>query len=88
MIKKWVVYMLIVAFAGGTQLFAEPQLVSQAANLGLAQSRSWSPNTLATYLAFQYSNFNYAAAISIDLLVVALVCAGVLVFRSRLFKAD
>ena len=86
MIKKWVVYMLIVAFAGGTQLFAEPQLVS-VANLGLV-SPVWSPNTLATYLAFQYNNFNWAAAISIDLLVVALVCAGVLVFRTRLFKAD
>ena len=86
MIKKWVVYMLIVAFAGGTQLFAEPQLVS-VANLGLV-SPVWSPNTLATYLAFQYNNFNWAAAISIDLLVVAFVCAGVLVFRTRLFKAD
>ncbi len=86
MIKKWVIYMLIVAFAGGTQLFAEPQLVS-VANLGLV-SPVWSPNTLATYLAFQYNNFNWAAAISIDLLVVALVCAGVLVFRTRLFKAD
>jgi multiple sugar transport system permease protein len=84
MIKKWIVYMLIVAFAGGTQLFAEPQLV---ANLGLV-SPVWSPNTLATYLAFQYNNFNWAAAISIDLLVVAFVCAGVLVFRTRLFKAD
>ena len=86
MIKKWVVYMLIVALAGGTQLFAEPQLVS-VANLGLV-SPVWSPNTLATYLAFQYNNFNWAAAISIDLLIVALVCAGILVFRTRLFKAD
>jgi len=86
MIKKWVFYMLIVALAGGTQLFAEPQLVS-VANLGLV-SPVWSPNTLATYLAFQYNNFNWAAAISIDLLIVALVGAGILVFRTRLFKAD
>jgi multiple sugar transport system permease protein len=86
LIKKWVVYMLIVAFAGGTQLFTEPQLVSQA-NLGLVDP-VWSPNTLATYLAFQYNNFNWAAAISIDLLAVALVCSGLLVFRTGLFKAD
>jgi len=86
MIKKWIVYMLIVAFAGGTQLFTEPQLVSQA-NLGLVDP-VWSPNTLATYLAFQYNNFNWAAAISIDLLVAAIVCAGLLVFRTGLFKAD
>jgi multiple sugar transport system permease protein len=86
LIKKWIVYMLIVAFAGGTQLFAEPQLISQASQRLV--NPLWSPNTLATYLAFQYDNFNYAAAIAIDLLVVALVCAGLLVFRTGLFKAD
>jgi multiple sugar transport system permease protein len=86
LIKKWVVYMLIVAFAGGTQLFAEPQLISQASQRLV--DPLWSPNTLATYLAFQYDNFNYAAAIAIDLLVVAVVCAGLLVFRTGLFKAD
>jgi len=86
MIKKWVVYMLIVAFAGGTQLFAEPQLVSQVSQRLV--DPLWSPNTLATYLAFQYDNFNYAAAIAIDLLVAAIVCAGLLVFRTGLFQAD
>jgi multiple sugar transport system permease protein len=86
LIKKWIVYMLIVAFAGGTQLFAEPQLISQASQRLV--DPLWSPNTLATYLAFQYDNFNYAAAIAIDLLVVAVVCAGLLVSRTGLFKAD
>ncbi len=86
MIKKWIVYMLIVAFAGGTQLFTEPQLISQVSQRLV--DPLWSPNTLATYLAFQYDNFNYAAAIAIDLLVVAVVCAGLLVFRTGLFKAD
>jgi multiple sugar transport system permease protein len=86
MIKKWLVYMLIVAFAGGTQLFAEPQLISQASQKLV--DPLWSPNTLATYLAFQYDNFNYAAAIAIDLLVAAIACAGLLVFRAGLFRAD
>ena len=87
LIKKWVVYMLIVSFAGGTQLFAEPALFSQATG-GILVSNSWSPNQLATWLAFYSDNFNYAAAISIDLLVIALLCAGLLVFRTRLFKED
>ena len=86
MIKKWVVYMLIVAFAGGTQLFAEPQLISEAT--GKLVDPLWSPNTLATYFAFQYDNFNYAAAIAVDLLVAALGCAGVLVARTGLFRVD
>ena len=87
LIKKWVVYMLIVSFAGGTQLFAEPELFSQATH-GILVGDAWSPNQLATSLAFLTDNFNYAAAISIDLLVIALVCAGLLVFRTRLLRAD
>jgi multiple sugar transport system permease protein len=87
LIKKWVMYMLIVSFAGGTQLFAEPELFSQATH-GILVSNAWSPNQLATSLAFLSDNFNYAAAISIDLLVIALVCAGLLVFRTRLLRED
>lgn len=87
LIKKWVVYMLIVSFAGGTQLFAEPELFSQATH-GILVGDAWSPNQLATSLAFLTDNFNYAAAISVDLLVIALVCAGLLVFRTHLFKED
>jgi len=87
LIKKWVVYMLIVSFAGGTQLFAEPELFSQATH-GILVGDAWSPNQLATSLAFLSGNFNYAAAISVDLLVIALVCAGLLVFRTRLFRED
>lgn len=87
LIKKWVVYMLIVSFAGGIQLFAEPELFSQATH-GILVGNAWSPNELATSLAFLSGNFNYAAAISIDLLAIALICAGLLVFRTNLLRAD
>ncbi len=87
LIKKWVAYMLIVSFAGGTQLFAEPELFSQATH-GILVSDAWSPNQFATSLAFLSDNFNYAAAISVDLLGIALICAGLLVFRTRLLKED
>ncbi len=86
LIKKWVVYMCILAFAGGTQLFVEPQLVGEA-SLG-AVSTTWSPNQLAYYMAFQNDNFSYAAAISVDLLVIGLICAALLVFRSKLFEIE
>jgi multiple sugar transport system permease protein len=86
LIKKWVVYMLILAFATGTQLFVEPQLVSEA-SLGQI-SPSWSPNELAYVLACQNDNFNEAAAISVDLLVLGLLCAVVLVFRTKLFEVE
>jgi len=86
LIKKWVVYMLILAFAAGTQLFVEPQLVGEA-SLGLV-STTWSPNQLAYYYATQNANFNYAAAVSVDLLLVGLMAAALLVFRSKLFEIE
>jgi multiple sugar transport system permease protein len=86
LIKKWVVYMLILAFAAGTQLFVEPQLVGEA-SLGIV-SVTWSPNQLAYYYATQNANFNYAAAVSVDLLFVGLIAAAILVFRSKMFEIE
>ena len=67
--------MLILSLAAGTQLFVEPQLVSQA-SFGVV-SNDYSVNQLAYQYAFTQNNFNGAAAISIDLLIVALACAGI-----------
>jgi multiple sugar transport system permease protein len=86
MIRKWIVYMAILAFAAGTQLFVEPQLL-QTASLGRVNP-TWSPNQLAYVYAFQRGDFNGAAAASIFLLALGLICAGILVTRSGLFKAD
>ena len=86
MLRKWIVYMVILAFAAGAQLFVEPQLVSEASQ-GVA-GRDYSPNQLAYDFAFQNNNVNYAAAVSVELLVACLVVAGVFVARSRFFDAD
>jgi multiple sugar transport system permease protein len=86
LIRKWIVYMAILAFASGTQLFVEPQLL-QTASLGRV-TPTWSPNQLAYVYAFQRGDFNGAAAASIFLLALGLICAGILVTRSGLFKAD
>jgi multiple sugar transport system permease protein len=86
MIRKWIVYQSILAFAAGTQLFVEPQLL-QTASLGRV-SPTWAPNQLAYVYAFQHGDFNGAAAISIFLLALGLIVAAVLVTRSGLFKVD
>ena len=86
MLRKWIVYMAILAFATGAQLFVEPQLVSEA-SLGVA-GRDYSPNQLAYDFAFQNNNVNGAAAISVELLVLCLVVAAVFVTRSRFFDAN
>ena len=86
MLRKWIVYMVILAFAAGTQLFVEPQVISEA-TVGVA-GRDYSLNQLSYDFAFQNNNVNYAAAISVELLVVSLVVAAVFVTRSRFFDAD
>jgi multiple sugar transport system permease protein len=86
MIRKWIVYMVILAFAGGTQLFVEPQLIS-AASLGVA-GRDYSLTQLSYDFAFQNNNVNYASAISVELLLVSLVVAALFVTRSRFFDAS
>jgi multiple sugar transport system permease protein len=86
LLRKWIVYMVILAFAGGTQLFVEPQLLSQA-SVGVA-GRDYSLNQLAYDFAFQNNNVNTAAAISVELLLVGLVAAGLFIARSGFFDAD
>ncbi|GAB7186677.1 ABC-type sugar transport system permease component [Kitasatospora sp. Ki12] len=86
MLRKWIVYMVILAFAGGAQLFVEPQLLSLA-SVGVA-GRDYSLNQLTYDFAFQLNNVNGAAAVSMELLVVSVSVAGVFVARSRFFDAD
>ncbi|WP_030244632.1 carbohydrate ABC transporter permease [Streptomyces sp. NRRL S-350] len=86
MLRKWIVYMVILAFAGGAQLFVEPQLLSLA-SVGVA-GRDYSLNQLTYDFAFQMNNINGAAAVSMELLVVGVSVAGVFVARSRFFDAD
>jgi multiple sugar transport system permease protein len=86
LLRKWIAYMLILAFAAGTQLFVEPQLVGEA-SLGEV-SDSWSPNQLAYQYAFHSNNFNDASTVSIYLLILGLACATLVVFRSGLFEVE
>jgi multiple sugar transport system permease protein len=86
MLRKWIVYMVILAFAAGTQLFVEPQLISEA-SLGVA-GRDYSLSQLSYDFAFQNNNVNYASAISVELLVVCVVVAALFVTRSRFFDAS
>ncbi len=86
LIRKWIVYMLVLSFAAGSQLFVEPQILSIAASGAI--SPQWSPNQLAYYEAFSLDNFNNSAAISVDLLVIGLIVAVLFVWRGRLFEVE
>ena len=86
LMRKWIAYMLILSFATGTQLFVEPEIV-QHASFGLVPD-TWSANQLAYQLAFRYADFNAAAAIAVDLLLIGLAGAVLIVTRSGLFRTD
>jgi multiple sugar transport system permease protein len=86
MLRKWIGYMVILAFATGSQILVEPQLVG-IASFGQV-SNSWSPNQLAYQYAFTNNDFNGAAAISVCLLLLSLLCAALVVFKTRLFEVE
>ncbi|MET0493620.1 MAG: sugar ABC transporter permease [Actinoplanes sp.] len=86
MLRKWISYMGIMSLAAGTQLFVEPQLLSQASNAIVPND--YSLNQLAYQYAFQQNDFNGAAAISLLLLVIALALSAVFVTRGGLFERD
>jgi multiple sugar transport system permease protein len=86
LLRKWISYMGIMSLAAGTQLFVEPQLLSQASNAVVPND--YSLNQLAYQYAFQQNDFNGAAAISLLLLLIALALSAVFVTRGGLFETD
>ncbi len=84
LMRKWIAYMVILSFAGGTQLFVEPRVLSQASRGVVTQD--YSLNQLAFLYAFKQSNFNGSAAISLILLLIAVVLSVFFVFRGGLFE--
>jgi multiple sugar transport system permease protein len=92
LIRRWIVYMLILCFAAGSQLFVEPQVLAEATpgynNTGIYPGNVWSPLQVAYQQAFGQNNFNEAAAIAVALLAISLVVAVVAVWRGRLFEID
>jgi len=84
LIQKYLVYMGILVFAAGLQVFVEPQLISSSVYPGLASN--WSLNQLSYSFAFQSNNFGGAAALSLMLLVVCIVGAVIVIFKTDFFE--
>ncbi len=84
LIRKYLVYMGILVFAAGLQVFVEPQLISGSVYTGIA--KDWSLNQLSYDLAFQNNNLAGSAALSLMLLVVCMVAAVIVIFRTDFFE--
>lgn len=84
LIKKYIVYMGVLIFAGGLQIFVEPQLIDSGIYSGIAES--WSLDQLAFELAFTTGDFGGASALSLMLLVPSLLGALVVIFKTDMFE--
>jgi len=83
LIRKYLVYMLVLVMAAGLQIFVEPYLLSSSVYPGIA--KDWSLNQLSYTLAFLGSNLGAATALSLMLLVVMLGLALIVIFRTDFF---
>ncbi len=72
LIRKYLVYMMILTFAAGLQIFVEPYLLSSIPSALLGVANSWALNQLSYELAFRGTNLGAATALSFMLLIVSL----------------
>lgn len=87
MIAKNVVFMLILSFSGGFQLFIEPNLISTSTSGAIATS-DWAVNQISYIYAFTLLNFGAAAALSTCLLALSLAMALWLIYRTDFYRID
>jgi multiple sugar transport system permease protein len=90
MIRRYVVYLAMLTFAGNIQIFTEPQIIASSFSYaGISTiSPTWSPNQLAYYFAFTYGNFGAAAAISLLMVAIGLVGALAIIRLTGFFRTD
>ncbi len=84
LIKKYIVYMGVLIFAGGLQIFVEPQLIDGGIYTGIAEA--WSLDQLSFELAFTSGDFGGASALSLMLLVPSLIGALIVIFKTDMFE--
>lgn len=83
LIRKYLIYMAILTFAAGLQIFVEPYLISSSVYPGLA--RDWSLNQISYSLAFTGANMGSATALSLMLLLVCVILALIVIYRTDFF---
>jgi multiple sugar transport system permease protein len=89
-IRRYIIYLFIITFAGNIQLFTEPQLIGASFSyVGIATiSPTWSPNQLGYFFAFTNGNFGAAAVISLLMVAVGLAGAILVIRLTGFFRTD
>jgi multiple sugar transport system permease protein len=81
MISSSLVLILVFALIGTLQFFTEPQIMRSLASGSI--DASYTPNIYAYTLAFSYSQFNYASAISFALGLVVFIGSYLFLYLTR-----
>lgn len=90
LLTKYLVYMGIVSFTNALQIYAEPQLLNQFFGVGATPTTpasTWSINQLILTLGIQEGKVGEASALSLMVLLVALIAGWFLVFRTDFFDS-
>ena len=78
-------YFVILAFAGNVQLYTEPAIAGGAWG---APAVHWAPNQVAVWFAFDRGNFGAAAALSLLMMAIGLICAYIVITRTGLYDIE
>ena len=81
MISSAMVLALMFTIIGTLQFFTEPRVLEKTASSVITPD--YTPNLYAYNLAFQYSEFNYSAAISFSLGAVVFIGSYIFLFATR-----
>jgi multiple sugar transport system permease protein len=78
-------YFIILAFAGNVQIYTEPSIAGGAWG---APASYWAPNQVAVWFAFDRGNFGAAAALSLLMMLIGLVCAYLVITKTGLYDIE
>jgi multiple sugar transport system permease protein len=81
LVASALVLILVFALIGTLQFFTEPTILTPVSNGTITPG--FTPNIYAFNQAFQYSNFNYASALSFSLGIVVFIAVYIFLFFTR-----
>jgi len=85
LVKKNVVYMVVLVIAASVQIFAEPFIINYQYR---GMSENWSLSQLSYSLAFNEGDISSASVISFMLLVVSFCAALIFIFKTKFFDGE
>ncbi len=86
LVARYLIFMLILTFASGFQLFTEPQILGAVAASGVG--KAWSLNQLAYSIAFDTGDFGASAALSMGMLLVGLLIGILVIAKTDFYRID